>query len=141
MDDSASDHRLLDQRVRAIQIIAVALVLGRADVAGIVLFVILEAGPCGQPATAGYFLRRRGIIRVGVGRSDRAGWLAIDKSVRCPSQWNSAADVNANATGRPPRHGKLLSVFQTKTIITGACSRAQHFASLVAYMIERQPLR
>ncbi len=143
MDDSATIERLLDERLRVTQIVAAALMLGVLFFAGVVMFGPLanqppraaNAVPMLSYGAAGLFAV---ILLVWAVLPGRMAEIQVGKIAR--GQWNIVANPATPAGYFATDTAKLLATYQTKVIVACALLEGSAFASIVAYMIERQTL-
>ena len=141
MDDPATVDKLLDARLRALQIIRAALIAGVVVFAGVVLFSPAN-NPGPPPERQGPLVT---YVALGVFVAALLAWAIVPNLIAGRAVAKNAAGTwtAQSGPGAPPAAfatdgGKLLVVYQNRSIIAAALLDGPAFLAGVAYMTERQ---
>jgi hypothetical protein len=142
MDETDNLEGLLGPRVRVLQIIAAALILGVLTFLIIAVVVVQQRGGAaeqpGAPPVLSY--AALGFFAVALLLWTFVPALAAQGPVRKIAAGTWQPPQNVPATAYPSDAARLLAVYQTKTIIAGALLEGPAFLGGIAYLIEAQPI-
>lgn len=151
MDDPNVVNKLLDERLRTIQIIVAALLAGVLVFTVFVLFSkptiqrTAPAAPADRPAAVTAPTPALSLVAIVVFAAALMIWLIVpsrlaDREVAkiASGTWTPPAQSQTMPASLTTDTGKLLVVFTTRTIIAAALLEGPAFLGSAAYMIERR---